>query len=110
MDEAVRNRLLGLPSGIDRRTRQPVPLERVLGQPETVAAPQTVSTEEWIALVRARWLAGEWHDILYGHTEVDLTTAIAELEAQSAMGKDLLEIVQGAIEMSVEVVQESRSS
>ncbi|MFB7667743.1 hypothetical protein ACFC1R_28090 [Kitasatospora sp. NPDC056138] len=75
-----------------------------------MAAPQTVSAEEWIALVRARWSAGEWDDILYGHAEVDLTTAIAELEAQSVMGKDLLRIMQDAIEMSVEVVQESLSS
>lgn len=110
MNEAVRRRQLKLPAGIDGQTRQPVTLERVLEQPDTLAAPEEVSTREWIALVRARWEGGEWSDILYCDKEVDLTTAIAELEAQSAVGRDLLQIAKRAIEMVLEDVRESSSS
>lgn len=110
MDQAVRDRQFVLPAGIDRETRQPVTLERVLEQPDTLAAPEEVSTREWIALVRARWEAGEWFDIIYCQDEVDLATAIAELEAQSAMGRDLLRITKRAIEMVLEDARTSSSS
>lgn len=110
MDEAVRARQLGLPAGIDRETRQPVTLERVLDRPDTLAAPEEVSTQEWIGLVRARWEAGEWSDLLYGHEEVDLAAAVTALDAQSAMGRDLLQITQRAIEMVLEDARESSPS
>jgi hypothetical protein len=105
MEEAARRAQLRLPAGIDRGTRQTVTLERVLAEPEAIASKSELSAQERIGLVRSRWEAGAWSNIVYCDTAVDLTHAVGELTAQSKLGRDLQQCAERAIEMAVEDVQ-----
>ena len=92
-----------LPVAVHRETGEPLPLARVLEEPESAVPPAELDLDGQIALVTARWRAGAWHDIYYGtEGEVDLDRAIREVEAQSDMGRHLLAIGLRAIEMARE--------
>lgn len=102
MDEAVRRAQSVLPVGIDRNTREPVTLDRALAEPGIVAGQDELTTDERISLVRRRWEAGEWVDVLVCDQEVDLARGIAELQAQSPIGRDLMHATERAMEMVLE--------
>jgi hypothetical protein len=102
LDEAVWRAQAGLPVGIDRRTRRLVSLERALAEPEALAAPGELTVAERAMLARTRWEAGDWSDVFYCGTFVDLQRAVAELEQRSPLGLDLLQTTERAIEMVLE--------
>lgn len=65
--------------------------------------PAELSVEQRIALVTARWRAGDWNDVIYGTDgEVALDGAIREVVARSEMGQHLLAVGLRAIEMARE--------
>jgi hypothetical protein len=102
MDESVRRAQSALPVGIDRVTRELVTLDRALAEPEVLAGRDELTLDERMAVVRRRWQAGAWLDVLVCDDEVDLERGIAELEAQSPIGKDLMHATERAIEMVLE--------
>lgn len=102
MDESVRRAQSVLPVGIDRVTREPVTLGRALAEPGVLADTYELTTDERVAVVRRRWEAGTWLDVLVCDDEIDLARGIAELEAQSPIGKDLMRATERAIEMVLE--------
>jgi len=92
-----------LPVALHRTTGEPLPLSKVLEEPDAAVPPAELDLDRQIALVSARWRAGAWDDIYYGtEGEVDLDRAIREIEAQSDMGRHLLAIGLRAIEMARE--------
>lgn len=96
-----------LPIGLHRENEQVVSLAESLADPGVIARPDDLTIEQKIRLVRARWEAGEWSDIIYGTDGlVDLSRALTELQAQSDMGKHLLAVELRAIEMVQEDVAE----
>ena len=48
------------------------------------------TAEEKAALVRARWVDGEWGDVIIGGTFIDLARALAEFEQDTELGQMLL--------------------
>ena len=90
------------PVGLDRESRRPVTLEEAIRRPVTLADTATLSQQEWIALIRARWEAGEWLDMTFCDQVVDLSTAIAAIEAQDELGRMLLQVGQSAVAMVLE--------
>jgi len=106
MDEAVLRAQSLLPVGIDKKTRDHVTLDRALAEPHVLARLDEMTTGERVALARSRWQAGEWVDVLICDQHVDLARGIAELEAQSPIGVDLMHVTERAIEM---VLQDARA-
>lgn len=97
-----------LPVSVNRHTGALLSLAEWRADPDVAADPAKLSLEEQIALVRARWQAGAWHDMIYGtEGEVDLERAVRELEARSEMGRHLLAIGLRAIEMACEDAAEA---
>lgn len=96
-------RHLQLPAGLHKASGAVLTLAECRRDPSAVLTPAQLSVAQKIALVKARWLAGEWSDIVYG-TEgtIDRDKAIRELEAQSDIGRHLMEIELRAIEMTHE--------
>jgi hypothetical protein len=76
-------------------------LAETIANPAAVAGESELTTSQKIALVKARWLAGEWNDIIYG-TEglIDRDRAVRELEAQTDMGRHLMAVGLRSIEMA----------
>jgi hypothetical protein len=94
-----------LPIGLHRENGQAVSLAESLADPDAIARPDDLTIEQKVRLVRARWEAGEWSDIIYGTDGlVDLGRALKELEAQSDIGRHLLAVEMRAIEMVQEDV------
>lgn len=110
MDDAARRRQFPLPVGLDRDTREPLSLERALEAPDALVTGEELEEDERTALVRARWEAGEWSDLLYCDQPVDLERATRELEERTELGRDLLRIGERAIEMALEDARAERSS
>jgi hypothetical protein len=89
-----------LPISLHRETQQVVSLADSIANPDAIARSGELTVKQKIRLVRARWEAGGWSDIIYGTDGlVDLDMAIREIEAQSDMGKHLLAVAMRAIEM-----------
>jgi hypothetical protein len=93
-------RQAGLPVGFHRESGEMVSLAGAAGDASQLADPQSLTLAQQIALVEARWRAGEWDDLVFG-TEglIDLDRGIRELEAQSDIGRRLLAISLDAIAM-----------
>jgi hypothetical protein len=102
MNEASWHAQSRLPVGIDRATRELVPLDQALAEPEALAGTGELTIDERMRLVRARWEAGQWLDVLSCDEEIDLARGIAELQAQTSIGKDLMWAAERAIEMVLE--------
>jgi len=102
MDEMVSRAQLAIPVGVHRATRQVVTLAAAQAEPGMIAGPAELTAGERMALVRQRWEAGEWFDLMVGHDRVDLARAKAELAAQSDLGRELMRITERAIEMVLE--------
>lgn len=103
MTPAALARHLALPADVDRSSGEVVSLAYGLDHPADVVSHGSLTPAQKIALVRARWLAGEWNDIIYDHMGlVDRDRAMCELEAQSDMGRHLMAIELRAIEMARE--------
>ena len=93
-------RHMPLPAGIHRDTGEVLSLAQTQADPTAVADPTSLSDAQKIALVGARWRAGEWSDILYGDEGlVDLDRALRELEAQTEIGRHLMAVELRALEM-----------
>jgi hypothetical protein len=93
---------------VHRESGKLLTLAEWLGDPEAALRPAELTTEQQIALVRARWLAGEWQDIVYGtEGSIDRDRAIKELESQSDTGRHLMAIGLRAIEMAHESTRQA---
>jgi hypothetical protein len=96
-------RHLSLPAGVDRNSGEVVSLADSLDHPAEVVSANNLTEAQKIALVRARWLAGEWSDIVYDDMGlIDRDRALRELEAQSDIGRHLMGVELRAIEMARE--------
>ncbi len=102
MDEMVRRAQSVIPVAVHRATREVVTLDGALAEPGMLAGPAELTVGERVGLVRQRWEAGEWADLLVCHDQVDLARAKAELAAQSDLGRELMRITERAIEMVLE--------
>jgi hypothetical protein len=91
-----------LPVGFDRRTRKLVSLEQAMADPGCLVPRSRLTRSERNALVRRRWGLGEWVDLLSCDQRVDLRRGIAELEKGTKIGRDLLRVTEGAIDMLLE--------
>ena len=60
-------RHLTLPAAVNRSSGEVVPLSYTLDHPADVVSTDSLTQAQKIALIRARWLAGEWSDIVYDH-------------------------------------------
>lgn len=98
-------RHMQLPAGVARSSDRILTLAECQQNQDAVVPLAQLSLAQKIALVKARWLAGEWTNIVYGTVgEIDRDRAIRELDAQSDMGLRLMEIELRAIEMTHEAV------
>ncbi len=96
---------LSLPAGVDRATGALVSLQQVLRAPASAAPNRDLPAAQAIALIKARWLAGEWSDLVYSsYGLIDRDRAIRELESQSELGRRLMALALRAIEMAREDV------
>jgi hypothetical protein len=96
-------RHMPLPAGVHRISGEILSLAQCHADPDTVAEIGSLSEQQKSDLVRARWLAGEWSDILYGTAGlITLDRALQELEARSDIGRDLMAITLRSIEMAHE--------
>lgn len=103
MNPAALQRHLGLPVGVHRETREPLTLAEAVSEPAALARRDEMTMGERTAVVRRRWEAGEWSDMVYGTDGViDLPRAVRELESGSDMGQHLLRIGERAMEMALE--------
>jgi hypothetical protein len=94
-------RHLTLPAAVNRSSGEVVPLSYTLDHPADVVSTDSLTEAQKIALIRARWLAGEWSDIVYDHMGlIDRDRAVRELEAQSDIGRHLMAVELRAIEMA----------
>lgn len=89
-----------LPAGVHRTTGAILSLAECQADPAAVVEHSALTEEQKIALVRARWLAGEWKDVLYGTDGlIDRDRALRELLARSDIGRHLMATELRAIEM-----------
>jgi hypothetical protein len=99
-----------LPAAVHRDTGKILSLSDALADPHAVARHTDLTAAQKIALVRARWEAGEWSDIIYGNDgHVDRSRAIRELEQQTEMGNHLMDVELRAIEIAKEEAGKSRN-
>jgi len=105
-------RHMGLSAGLHRETGALLSLAECLANPTVVVEPSALTAEQKIALVKARWLAGEWSDVVSGTDGlIDLDRALRELEAQSDVGRRLIAIDLRSLEMvheDADAAQEDR--
>ena len=100
MHPLVKERQRSLPVGVHSKTRAVVTLQEVEDALDQLAGHDALSPAEKVALVSARWRAGDWQDVTHGtEGEVDLDRALAEVAAGSDLGKQLLNAGLRAIEM-----------
>jgi hypothetical protein len=94
-------RHLPLPAGVHRDSGTLLSLAEMIANPAAVAGESELTISQKIALVKARWLAGEWSDIIYG-TEglINRDRAVHELEAQTDIGRHLMAVELQSIEMA----------
>src|SRR4051794_17008393 len=93
MNPKVLARHLSLPAGIHKDTGAILSLNECRGNPTYAVASLDMTTEQKIAMVKARWLAGEWGDLVYGADGlIDRERAIRELETQTEIGRRLMAI------------------
>jgi hypothetical protein len=92
-----------LPACLLRESRALAPLRDCMRLPsaDTVAL-GGATAEERTKLVRARWLDGEWDDVIIGGAFIDLARAFAELEQDTELGQTLLRTTARAVEMALE--------
>ena len=111
MNQTIVDRHLNLPAGVHPTTGALLTLKECLTQSEDMSHLKSLTDDQRIALVRARWTAGEWSDIHYGTDGlVDLPRAIREIEAKSPMGQHLVSVAIRAIEMAAEDVLTHRKT
>ncbi len=92
-----------LPACLMRESRALASLRDCVRLPsaDTVALGDATA-EEKAALVRARWVDGEWDDVIIGGTFIDLARALTELEQDTELGQTLLRTTARAVEMALE--------
>jgi hypothetical protein len=92
-----------LPACLRRESRALASLRDCVRLPsaDTVALGDATA-EEKLKLVRARWVDGEWGNVIIGGTFVDLARALVELEHDTELGQTLLRTTARAVEMALE--------
>jgi hypothetical protein len=110
MKEAVRTRQLGLPASVNPEDGRLLTLAEVLANPSATKV-EDLPVEHLISLVRARWKAGEWVDVIWGTDGlIELDRGIEELEKQTDMGKAMMQVSLRALEMVHEDINEEEAS
>lgn len=101
MGPAAMARHLPLPAGIDRETGALLSLLECLTTPSRVADPATLSFDARFALVKARWKAGEWHDVhVMPGGFVNLDRALREIDTRTELGLRLLQKGMNALALA----------
>lgn len=109
MVRAALERHLLTPAAVNRETGALLSFDTALAQPDAVADLAALPVDKQVELVKARWLAGDWEDLIYGTAGlIDRNRAIAELEARSAIGLDLLAVELEALRLLYEDAATSR--
>ena len=92
-----------LPACLLRDSRALASLRECVRLPSTATVALADATaEERMELVRARWVDGEWGDVIMGGTYMDLARAHVELEQGTELGHMLLRTTVRAVEMALE--------
>ncbi len=96
-------RLWPLPTCVHHETGALLKLSECALHPERAVPVRELTVAQQLALIEARWLAGDWSDIMYGIDGLaDLDRARRELNAQGEIGQALLKTGLRAIEMTLE--------
>ena len=110
MKEAARNTQLGLAASVNPEDGRLLTLAEVLANPSATKV-EDLPVEHRISLVRARWKAGEWVDVIWGPDGlITLDRGIEELEKQSDMGKAMMKVGLRALEMVREDINKEEAS
>ncbi len=94
--------LFDLPVGYHTESKAIVALGDVIDQLSKICPISELDRSQREALVLQRWKAGGWSDIYAGDELITLDRAIKEVQANTELGQDLVNIHIGAIEMMLE--------
>lgn len=91
---------LPLPAGVDRQTGSLLTLAECLAEPGRMEPFTSLSIKHQIALVTARWLAGEWRNVsVMPGGFINRDRAIREIAAQNELGRNLLQVGMLAVQL-----------
>lgn len=100
MHPSVFARHLPLPAAVERGTGAILILKDALAQNATLADLSSLPVDKKAELIKARWLAGGWSDLIYGAAGlIDRDRAIRELDGRTPIGLDLLAVEMEALRM-----------
>jgi hypothetical protein len=94
--------LTELPVGYHKESNALVRLGEVMDRLSELRPVDELDQSQRAALVVARWKAGGWADMVYGHELITMDRAISEVDGNTPLGRDLVAISLRAIEMMLE--------
>jgi hypothetical protein len=94
--------LIGLPVGYHKESNELMCLGEIMESLGDIRPMHELDQSQRVALVLKRWQAGGWSDMINGHELITMDRAIREVQANSTLGQELVEIYLRAIEMMLE--------